>query len=171
VTGSADELLVGTLLPPDCGAVDRVDDLAWRQAGGAADWAGHVRRDERAGPFRALLASYIIAILLMAFVGIDLLFGSLHDGRARRHAQSRGEERCMAGGGRHPDTRAAGGARRGRGLCRVKAARPRQASLVMLWALYGAINDMHFAAIPPEVKDMLKELLQERNAAAPGDWS
>ena len=36
---------------------------------------GYVRRDERPGPFFALLASYVVAILLMAFVGLDLLFG------------------------------------------------------------------------------------------------
>jgi hypothetical protein len=36
---------------------------------------GYVRRDERPGPFRALLASYVVAILLMAFVGLDLIFG------------------------------------------------------------------------------------------------
>jgi len=47
---------------------------------------------------------------------------------------------------------------------RVKAARPREASLVMLWALYGALNDMHFAAVPPEVKDMLKDMLRQRPA-------
>jgi DNA transformation protein len=47
---------------------------------------------------------------------------------------------------------------------RVKAARPREVSLIMLWALYGALNDMHFAAIPPEVKDMLKDMLRQRQA-------
>jgi len=36
---------------------------------------GYVRREERPGPFRALLASYVVAILLMAFIGIDLIFG------------------------------------------------------------------------------------------------
>jgi len=30
--------------------------------------------------------------------------------------------------------------------------------------LYGALNDMHFAAIPPEVKDMLKDMLRQRQA-------
>ncbi len=49
---------------------------------------------------------------------------------------------------------------------RVKAARPREVNLVMLWALYGALNDMHFAAVPPEAKDMLKSLLEQRNATA-----
>jgi len=49
---------------------------------------------------------------------------------------------------------------------RVKAARPGQVNLVLLWALYGAINDKHFAAVPPDVKDMLKALLKERNEAA-----
>jgi DNA transformation protein len=46
---------------------------------------------------------------------------------------------------------------------RVKAMRPR-VSIVMLWALHGAIEDIHFAKVAPEVKDMLKDLLQQRNA-------
>lgn len=36
---------------------------------------GYVLRDERPAPFKALFASYALAILLMAFIGLDLLFG------------------------------------------------------------------------------------------------
>jgi hypothetical protein len=75
VTGSPDELLVGTLC-----LLIVVPWIAWTLRRGLSQGAlpigrGHVRRDERPGPFRALLASYIIALLLMAFVGLDLLFG------------------------------------------------------------------------------------------------
>jgi hypothetical protein len=35
---------------------------------------GYVLRGERPGPFKALLASYALALLLMAFIGLDLLF-------------------------------------------------------------------------------------------------
>jgi hypothetical protein len=58
---------------------------------------------------------------------------------------------------------------------RVKAARL-EVSPVVLWAPYGALNDMHFAAVPPEARDMLKSLLGQRDAAAyvkngPAKWS
>jgi hypothetical protein len=74
LSGSPDELLVGTL----CLLVV-VPWIAWTVRRGLAQGAlpigrGYVRRDERPGPFRALLASYVVAILLMAFVGLDLLF-------------------------------------------------------------------------------------------------
>jgi hypothetical protein len=75
VTGSPDELLVGTLC-----LLMVVPWIAWTVRRGLVQGAlplgrGYVRRDERPGPFRALLASYVIAILLMAFIGIDLIFG------------------------------------------------------------------------------------------------
>lgn len=35
----------------------------------------HVRRDERAAPFWALLGFYVCAALLMFFISLDLLFG------------------------------------------------------------------------------------------------
>jgi hypothetical protein len=35
---------------------------------------GYVLRVERPGPFKALLASYAVAVLLMGFIGLDLLF-------------------------------------------------------------------------------------------------
>lgn len=34
-----------------------------------------VRRDERAAAFRSLFAFYVAAATMMAFIGIDLLFG------------------------------------------------------------------------------------------------
>jgi hypothetical protein len=75
MTGSPDELLVGTL----CLLVV-VPWIAWTLRRGFKQGAlpvgrGYVRRDERPGPFRALLASYVVAILLMAFIGLDLIFG------------------------------------------------------------------------------------------------
>lgn len=44
---------------------------------------------------------------------------------------------------------------------RVKAARPR-VSIVMLWALHGALEDVHFARLAPETKEMLKALVEQR---------
>jgi hypothetical protein len=75
VTGTPDELLVGTLC-----LLIVVPWIAWTLRRGLSQGAlpvgrGYVRRDERPGPFWALLASYVVAILLMGFIGIDLLFG------------------------------------------------------------------------------------------------
>ena len=75
MTASPDELLVGTMC-----LLIVVPWIAWTLRRGLRQGAlpvgrGYVRRDERPGPFWALLASYVVAILLMAFVGIDLLFG------------------------------------------------------------------------------------------------
>jgi hypothetical protein len=75
LTASPDELLVGTL----CLLVV-VPWIAWTIWRGFSErrlpvGRGYVRREERPGPFRALLASYVVAILLMAFIGIDLIFG------------------------------------------------------------------------------------------------
>ena len=36
---------------------------------------GEVRRDERAGAFYSLFAFYVAAAGMMAFIGLDLLFG------------------------------------------------------------------------------------------------
>ena len=36
---------------------------------------GRLARDERPGAFRALFAFYVVAALLMAFIGLDLLVG------------------------------------------------------------------------------------------------
>lgn len=75
MTGSADELLVGTLCL--LVVVPWIAWTIWRgfKQGALPIGRGYVRRDERPGPFKALLASYVVAILLMAFVGLDLLFG------------------------------------------------------------------------------------------------
>jgi hypothetical protein len=75
VTGSPDEILVGTLC-----LLIVVPWIAWTiwrgfKQGALPVGRGYVRRDERPGPFGALLASYVVAILLIAFVGLDLLFG------------------------------------------------------------------------------------------------
>jgi len=75
VTGAPDELLVGAL----CLLVV-LPWIAWTIRRGVRDGRlpigrGHVVREERPGPFRALLGSYAVAILLMAFIGLDLLFG------------------------------------------------------------------------------------------------
>jgi len=75
VTGTPDELLVGTL----CLLVV-TPWIAWTIRRGVNQGRlpigrGYVVREERPAPFRALLASYAIAILLMAFIGLDLLFG------------------------------------------------------------------------------------------------
>jgi hypothetical protein len=75
VSVQPDELLVGAL----CLAVV-VPWIAWTIRRGFSEGRlpvgrGYVDRAERPGPFRALLVSYILAILLMAFIGLDLLFG------------------------------------------------------------------------------------------------
>jgi len=75
VTGSPEELLVGTLC-----LLIVAPWIAWTIRRGFSEGRlpigrGYVERDERPGPFRALLASYAVAILLMAFIGLDLLFG------------------------------------------------------------------------------------------------
>ena len=75
MTGSTDELVVGAL----CLFVV-VPWIAWTIRRGFRErrvpiGRGYVLRDERPGPFKALLASYALAILLMAFIGLDLLFG------------------------------------------------------------------------------------------------
>jgi hypothetical protein len=74
IFGSPDELLVGTLCL--LVVVPWIGWTIWRgfRQGALPIGRGHVRRDERPGPFKALLASYAVAILLMAFVGIDLIF-------------------------------------------------------------------------------------------------
>jgi len=75
VNASSDELLVGTLCL--LVVVPWIAWTIWRgfKQGALPVGRGYLRRDERPGPFRALLASYVIAILLMAFIGVDLLFG------------------------------------------------------------------------------------------------
>jgi hypothetical protein len=75
MNGTPDELLVGVL----CLAVV-VPWIAWTiwrgfKQGRLPIGRGHVVRAERPGPFKALLASYTLALLLMAFIGIDLIFG------------------------------------------------------------------------------------------------
>lgn len=75
MTGTADELLVGTL----CLLVV-LPWIAWTIRRGFRDGRlpigrGYVDREERPGPFKALLASYVVACLLMTFIGIDLIFG------------------------------------------------------------------------------------------------
>ncbi len=75
VTGSADELLVGFL----CLLVV-MPWIGWTIRRGFSEGRlpigrGHVHRAERPGPFKALLLSYAIALLLIAFIGVDLLFG------------------------------------------------------------------------------------------------
>jgi hypothetical protein len=75
VTGSPDELLVGALCLMV--VVPWIAWTIWRgvDQGRLPVGRGYVDRAERPGPFRALLASYVLAILLLAFVGLDLLFG------------------------------------------------------------------------------------------------
>lgn len=75
MTAGNDELLVGLL----CLLVV-VPWIGWTIRRGLAQGRlpvgrGYVRRDERPRPFKALLVSYAVAILLMAFIGLDLLFG------------------------------------------------------------------------------------------------
>jgi len=75
MTGSTDEIVVGAL----CLLVV-VPWIAWTIRRGFREGRlpigrGYVLRDERPGPFKALLASYALAILLMAFIGLDLVFG------------------------------------------------------------------------------------------------
>jgi hypothetical protein len=75
MSGTPDELLVGTLcllivLPWILWTIRR----GFRE-GRLPIGRGHVERAERPGPFKALLASYVVAALLMAFIGIDLIFG------------------------------------------------------------------------------------------------
>ena len=75
MTAGNDELLVGLL----CLLVV-VPWIGWTIRRGFTEGRlpvgrGYVRRGERPGPFKALLASYAVAILLMAFIGLDLLFG------------------------------------------------------------------------------------------------
>ena len=74
MTASPDELLVGTLCL--LVVVPWIAWTIWRgfKQGALPIGRGYVRRDERPGPFKALLASYAVALLLMAFIGIDLLF-------------------------------------------------------------------------------------------------
>ena len=72
---SPDELLVGAV----CLLVV-VPWIGWTLRRGLVRRAlpigrGSVRREERPGPFGALLASYIVAVLLVTFIGVDLLFG------------------------------------------------------------------------------------------------
>jgi len=75
VTGTPDELLVGFLCLGV--VVPWIGWTVWRGFGQGRlpVGRGYVDRAERPGPFRALLASYLLAILLMGFVGADLLFG------------------------------------------------------------------------------------------------
>jgi hypothetical protein len=75
VDGTPDELLVGTLC-----LLIVLPWILWTIRRGLTEkrlpiGRGYVARAERPGPFNALLASYVVAALLMAFVGIDLLFG------------------------------------------------------------------------------------------------
>ena len=75
MNATPDELLVGAL----CLAVI-APWIAWTIWRGFSEGRlpvgrGYVDRAERPGPFRALLASYLLVILLMAFIGFDLLFG------------------------------------------------------------------------------------------------
>lgn len=75
MTGTPDGLLVGFL----CLAivVPWIGWTIWRgfRLGKLPVGRGYVERADRPGPFRALLASYLLAILLMGFIGLDLLFG------------------------------------------------------------------------------------------------
>jgi len=74
VSGTPDELIVGTL----CLLVV-VPWIAWTIRRGLGEGRlpigrGYVVREERPGPFRALLGSYVVALLLMVLIGLDLLF-------------------------------------------------------------------------------------------------
>ena len=40
--------------------------------------------------------------------------------------------------------------------CRVKLANPRETSLVLLYALQGALLDLHWNALPSDMKEQLK---------------
>lgn len=75
MTGTPDELLIGAL----CLAVIApwIGWTLWRgfRQGRLPIGRGYVERDERPAPFTALLASYVIALALIVFVGLDLLFG------------------------------------------------------------------------------------------------
>lgn len=75
LTQDSDELLVGAL----CLLVV-VPWIAWTIRRGFFEGRlpigrGHVHRAERPGPFKALFASYVVAMLLMAFIGLDLVLG------------------------------------------------------------------------------------------------
>lgn len=75
MTGRSDELIVGTL----CLLVV-VPWIAWTMRRGFSEGRlpigrGYVVREERPGPFRALLGFYAAALALIAFAGVDLLFG------------------------------------------------------------------------------------------------
>ena len=46
--------------------------------------------------------------------------------------------------------------------CRIKECHPRKTSLVMLWALWGAVNDTDWRDVTPQVKaELLVELVSE----------
>jgi hypothetical protein len=45
---------------------------------------------------------------------------------------------------------------------RVKAVRPREVSLVMLWALAGALLDCDYRAVPAELKERLRRQVTAR---------
>lgn len=75
MNGTPDELLVGSLC-----LLIVVPWIAWTIRRGFTErrlpiGRGYVEREERPGPFKALLASYVVAALMMAFIGIDLIFG------------------------------------------------------------------------------------------------
>ena len=75
MNGTPDEILVGTLC-----LLIVLPWILWTIRRGFIEerlpiGRGYVERAERPGPFMALLASYVVAALLMAFVGADLLFG------------------------------------------------------------------------------------------------
>lgn len=74
MTDRTEELIVGTL----CLLVI-LPWIAWTVRRGLANHRlpigrGYVERTERPGAFRVLLSLYILASLLIAFIGLDLLF-------------------------------------------------------------------------------------------------
>ncbi len=75
MTASPDELLVGVL----CLAII-LPWAAWTLRRGLVQGRlpigrGHVLRDEQPGRFKFLLTLYALALVLIAFAGLDLLFG------------------------------------------------------------------------------------------------
>ena len=75
MTGRPEELLVGCV-----SLLLVVPWLAWTLRRGLSEGRlpigrKYLTRQERPGPFKALFGSYAVALLLIAFVGVDLLFG------------------------------------------------------------------------------------------------
>jgi DNA transformation protein len=50
---------------------------------------------------------------------------------------------------------------------RVKAARPRDVTLVMLWALAGALVEVDYRALPPGLKERLRRQLNDPQPPPP----